>query len=94
MKTIALTKPLQHAATGTAPSHHVLAWYQADLVNKVTTANLLSFMSAEAKQAVANVSVQMPGVPEGDGAQWVYDQILAAAGDGNALAGATAVQEA
>ena len=94
MKTIALTKPLQHADTGTAPSHHVLAWYQADLVNKVTTANLQSFMSPGAKQSVASVSVQIPGVPEGDGAQWVYGQILIAKGEGNALAGATAVQEA
>ena len=91
---IALTKPLQHAETGTAPSHHVLAWYHVDRVNKVTTANLQSFMTPATPQAVANVNVQMPGVPEGDGTQWVYSQILAATGEANALAGATAVKEA
>jgi hypothetical protein len=93
MKTIALNKTITDEASGTTPSHHVLTNYQVDVINKKTVVTLVSFMTAAAKNPVGRISAALPGQPEGDSSQWIYDAIVAGVAPGHALTGATAVGE-
>lgn len=92
---IGLEKPIEDQGTGATLAYHVVHVYQVDVIAKTTAATLASWISrahfTAGKRNVSHVSVSVPIVPVGDPVQWIYQALLAATTDGNALAGAEPV---
>jgi hypothetical protein len=95
---LGLAKDVIDPRTDARCGFHVL--YACQLVFKApgsTVATLQSFSSREAlaqgKQHVSLIQAQLPGLPEGDAAQWIYRQLVATDNGKNVLAGATPVRE-
>lgn len=91
-KTIGLTKQVFDKASGATVNFHALAAYSVDLNQSTTIAVLRSFISAEATRHVAGVNVRIPGKPQGDAEQWIYEQVVANDSEANILNGATPVE--
>lgn len=89
---IGLEKAITCPRTEAPLAFHKLFFCQINFVQESTVATLGAFSSRTAKQHVSTVQVAIKAVPEGDNAQWIYEQILATHGDENVLAGATAVR--
>lgn len=89
---IGLEKAITCPRTEAPLAFHKLFFCQINFVQKSTVATLGAFSSRTAKQHVSTVQVAIKAVPRGDNEQWIYEQILAAQGDENVLAGATAVR--
>ena len=94
---LGLEKPIEDQRTGAVLAYHVVHMYQVDVFAKTTTATLASWLTREhftaGKQNVSHVSVSVPIAPVGDPVQWIYQALLAANVEGNALAGATPVHQ-